>query len=60
VLGWALNEKSVKDAATFVAEMLDIPRRQVYQRAIEFTKVRAANDVMGGDVVKDEVTGSGC
>jgi len=60
VLGWALNEKSVKDAATFVAEMLDIPRRQVYQRAIEFTKVRAANDVMGGDVVKDEGTGSGC
>ena len=56
VLGWALNEKSMKDAATFVAELLDIPRRQVYQRAIEMTRSQSAKDI----VDHDEGTGSKC
>lgn len=30
----ALNTLSVKDAAAFVAEAMDLPRRQVYQRAL--------------------------
>lgn len=31
----ALRDKSVKDAATEVAEMLNLPRRQVYQEALK-------------------------
>ncbi|GGX42258.1 ribosomal RNA small subunit methyltransferase I [Tateyamaria omphalii] len=34
----ALNDMSVKDAAAFVAETLDVPRRRVYQRALELAR----------------------
>lgn len=37
-LGSALNDMSVKDAAAFVAETLDVPRRRVYQRALDLAR----------------------
>ncbi|WP_299547548.1 16S rRNA (cytidine(1402)-2'-O)-methyltransferase [uncultured Tateyamaria sp.] len=37
-LGSALNDMSVKDAAAFVAETLGVPRRRVYQRALELAR----------------------
>jgi len=36
----ALETMSVKDAATFVAKQLDLPRRRVYQAALEMGKTR--------------------
>lgn len=36
----ALAEMSVKDAAAFVAETLDVPRRKIYQRALELARVQ--------------------
>lgn len=39
-LASALTDMSVKDAAAFVAETLDMPRRQVYQRALTLAKER--------------------
>lgn len=37
-LGRALDEMSVKDAAAAVAEAFDLPRREVYQMALQRTK----------------------
>lgn len=34
----ALKDMSVKDAAAFVAETLDVPKRQVYQRALSMAR----------------------
>lgn len=34
----ALKEMSIKDAAAFVAETLALPRRKIYQRALELAK----------------------
>ena len=34
----ALKDMSVKDAAAFVAETLDVPKRQIYQRALSMTR----------------------
>jgi 16S rRNA (cytidine1402-2'-O)-methyltransferase len=34
----ALQDMSVKDAAAFVSESLGVPRRQVYQRALELSR----------------------
>lgn len=34
----ALKDMSVKDAAAFVAETLDVPKRQVYQRALAMAR----------------------
>lgn len=34
----ALGDMSVKDAAAFVAETFDVPRRQVYQRALSMSR----------------------
>lgn len=39
-LNSALDDMSVKDAAAFVSETLDIPRRRVYQRALEIARDR--------------------
>lgn len=36
----AMTDMSVKDAAAFVAETLDVPRRQIYQRALALAKER--------------------
>lgn len=36
----ALTDMSVKDAAAFVAETLDVPRRQIYQRALALANKR--------------------
>ena len=36
----AMIDMSVKDAAAFVAESLDVPRRQIYQRALALAKAR--------------------
>ena len=36
----ALNDMSVKDAASFVADALDQPRRRIYQRALELARDR--------------------
>ncbi|APX13511.1 16S rRNA (cytidine(1402)-2'-O)-methyltransferase [Tateyamaria omphalii] len=40
----ALSDMTVKDAAAFVAESLELPRRRVYQRALDM-----ARDVKQGD-----------
>ncbi|WP_299044307.1 16S rRNA (cytidine(1402)-2'-O)-methyltransferase [uncultured Tateyamaria sp.] len=37
-LSSALTDMSVKDAASFVAESLNVPRRRVYQRALELAR----------------------
>ncbi len=37
-LGIALQTMTVKDAASFVAKQLDLPRRQVYQAALKMAK----------------------
>ena len=36
----ALKDMSIKDAAAFVAETLDVPRRQIYQRALALARER--------------------
>ncbi|WP_299683975.1 16S rRNA (cytidine(1402)-2'-O)-methyltransferase [uncultured Tateyamaria sp.] len=38
----ALGTMSTKDAASFVADSLDVPRRRVYQRALELVRDRPA------------------
>ncbi|MEX0370493.1 MAG: rRNA (cytidine-2'-O-)-methyltransferase, partial [Tateyamaria sp.] len=39
-LSSALTDMSVKDAARFVSETLDVPRRLIYQRALELARDR--------------------
>ncbi|MBY5934847.1 16S rRNA (cytidine(1402)-2'-O)-methyltransferase [Tateyamaria omphalii] len=40
----ALTDMTVKDAASFVAESLDLPRRRVYQRALDISRDMKRND----------------
>ncbi|MEL7261737.1 MAG: rRNA (cytidine-2'-O-)-methyltransferase, partial [Pseudomonadota bacterium] len=38
----ALGTMTTKDAASFVADSLDVPRRRVYQRALDLARARSA------------------
>ncbi|MEM9872229.1 MAG: 16S rRNA (cytidine(1402)-2'-O)-methyltransferase [Pseudomonadota bacterium] len=39
----ALGTMTTKDAASFVADSLDVPRRRVYQRALDLARARSAS-----------------